>query len=149
MPSQFVLDTGVLDTDLLGPVVIASASADLGAITPSATSLVTHLVTMAAPLGTVTATARAADTIQATANAPLGSLDATANSRPESAIVASTGGGINFVQPNFPQVVPPQQIEISTIIAGANASLGSIGSQAMAEITFSILEDDAEVLLLI
>jgi hypothetical protein len=104
---------------------------------------------MAAPLGTLTATARAAETIQASANAPLGSLDATANSRPESAIVASTSGRLDFVQPNFPQVVPPQEIEIATIIAGANVSLGSITSQAMAEITFSILEDDAEVLLLI
>ncbi len=32
MPSQFVLDSGVLDTDLLGPVVIATASADLGSL---------------------------------------------------------------------------------------------------------------------
>ena len=29
MPSQFVLDSGLLNTDLLGPVVIVTASADL------------------------------------------------------------------------------------------------------------------------
>ena len=150
MPSQFVLDSGLLNTDLLGSVVIVTASADLGSLGSSSTSLVTHNATATGALGNLTATARAAETIQATANAPLGSLSATANTQPVTPTVAtSTIGSPSYVQPNFVQPTPPQEVQVSTIIAGASASLGLLGSQAMAEITFSILEDDAEVLLLI
>ena len=150
MPSQFVLDSGLLNTDLLGPVVVVTASADLGSLGSSSTSLVTHNATATGALGSLTATARAAETIQATANAPLGSLNATANTQPVTPTVAtSTIGSPSYVQPNFVQPTPPQEVQVSTIIAGASASLGLPESQAMAEITFSILEDDAEVLLLI
>jgi hypothetical protein len=149
MPSQFLLDSGVLDTDLLGPVVIVEASSSLGGISPIASATVTHLVTANSSLGSLTASARAADNITAAAEANLGSLDATANTRPETPSVASTGGGTPaFVQPYFPPKVEPT-IEISTIIANANASLGLVKASAMSEISFSILDDDAEVLLLI
>lgn len=149
MPSQFVLDEGILGTDLLGPVVIVSANAELGGLPSSANSLVTHLVTMAAPLGTLSATARAADNVEAVADAPLGSLQASADTIPVTPIVGGAGGMPNFVQPNFPQPEPQQEIEVSTIVAGAVANLGMVNANAIAEITFSILEDDAEVLLLI
>lgn len=149
MPAQFVLDEGILGTDLLGPVVIASASSELGGLPSSANSLVTHLVTMSAELGTLSATARAADNVEAVADAPLGSLDATANTIPVTPIVGGGGGVPNFVQPNFPQPEVKQEIEVSTIVAGAVANLGMVNANAVAEITFSILEDDAEVLLLI
>ena len=150
MPSQFVLDSGLLNTDLLGPVVIVTASADLGSLGSSSTSLVTHNATATGALGSLTATARAADTIQATANAPLGSLSASANTQPVTpTVAASTIGSPNYVQPNFAQPTQEQEVEISTVIAGAIASLGSVSARAMAEISFSILEDDAEVLLLI
>lgn len=150
MPSQFILDSGLLNTDLLGPVVVVTASADLGSLGSSSTSVVTHKVTATGALGSLTATARAADTIQAIANAPLGSLNANADTIPVTpTVAASTIGSPNYVQPNFVQPTPPQEIKVSIIIAGASASLGLLGSQAMAEISFSILEDDAEVLLLI
>lgn len=128
MAAQFLLDEGVLDTDLLGPIIIVSASVDLGGISSSGSSLVTHLVTM---------------------QAELGGLSANANTQPDTP--GGDEGGIShgFVQPSFPQVIPPQEIKISTIYAGAVAGLGAVNAIAMSEISFSIMEDDAEVLLLI
>jgi hypothetical protein len=128
MAAQFLLDEGVLDTDLLGPIIIVSASADLGGISSSGSSLVTHLVTM---------------------QAELGGLSANANTQPDTP--GGDEGGIShgFVQPSFPKVIPPQEIKISTIYAGAVAGLGAVNAIAMSEISFSIMEDDAEVLLLI
>jgi hypothetical protein len=128
MAAQFLLDEGVLDTDLLGPIIIVSASADLGGISSSGISLVTHLVTMGAELG---------------------GLSANANTQPDTP--GGDEGGIShgFVQPSFPQVIPPQEIKISKIYAGAVAGLGAVNAIAMSEISFSIMEDDAEVLLLI
>jgi|688.fasta_scaffold236551_2 hypothetical protein len=128
MAAQFLLDEGVLDTDLLGPIIIVSASADLGGISSSGSSLVTHLVTM---------------------QAELGGLSANANTQPDTP--GGDEGGIShgFVQPSFPQVIPPQEIKISKIYAGAVAGLGAVNAIAMSEISFSIMEDDAEVLLLI
>ena len=128
MPAQFLLDEGILDTDLLGPVIIVSANADLGGISSSGSSLVTHLVTMGAELG---------------------GLSANANTAPDTPGGDEGGTTHGFVQPYFPPVIPPQEIKISTIYAGAVAGLGAVNAQAMYEISFSIMEDDAEVLLLI
>ena len=128
MPAQFLLDEGVLDTDLLGPVIIVSANADLGGISSSGSSLVTHLVTMGAEFG---------------------GLSANANTAPDTPGGDEGGTTHGFVQPYFPPVIPPQEIKISTIYAGAVAGLGAVNASAMSEISFSIMEDDAEVLLLI
>lgn len=128
MPAQFLLDEGVLDTDLLGPVIIVSANADLGGISSSGSSLVTHLVTMGAELG---------------------GLSANANTAPDTPGGDEGGTTHGFVQPYFPPVIPPQEIKISTIYAGAVAGLGAVNASAISEISFSIMEDDAEVLLLI
>ena len=128
MPAQFLLDEGVLDTDLLGPVIIVSANADLGGISSSGSSLVTHLVTMGAEFG---------------------GLSANANTAPDTPGGDEGGTTHGFVQPYFPPVIPPQEIKISTIYAGAVAGLGAVNASAISEISFSIMEDDAEVLLLI
>ena len=128
MAAQFLLDEGVLDTDLLGPVIIVSANADLGGISSSGSSLVTHLVTMGAEFG---------------------GLSANANTAPDTPGGDEGGTTHGFVQPYFPPVIPPQEIKISTIYAGAVAGLGAVNASAMSEISFSIMEDDAEVLLLI
>ena len=191
MAAQFLLDTGVLDSDLLGPIIIVEASSNLGSISSSGTASVSHFVSANSSLGTLSANAQsaeiitaegqatlggiasnanstitkfatalstlgslnasavAASTITATAEANLGGLEANANTRPQTPSVASTGGGkVSFVQPYFPPKIEPT-VEISTIIANATASLGLIKVSAMSEITFSILDDDAEVLLLI
>ena len=128
MAAQFLLDEGVLDTDLLGPIIIVSASADLGGISSSGSSLVTHLVTMSAELG---------------------GLSANANTNPETPGRAQVESGHGFAQPYFPPVIQPQEIKIATVYAGAVAGLGAVSASAMSEISFSIMEDDAEVLLLI
>ena len=128
MAAQFLLDEGILDTDLLGPVIIVSANADLGGISSSGSSLVTHLVTMGAELG---------------------GLSANANTAPDTPGGDEGGTTHGFVQPYFPPVIPPQEIKISTIYAGAVAGLGAVNASAISEISFSIMEDDAEVLLLI
>lgn len=128
MAAQFLLDEGVLDTDLLGPVIIVSANADLGGISSSGSSLVTHLVIMGAELG---------------------GLSANANTVPDTPGGDQGGTTHGFVQPYFPPVIPPQEIKISTIYVGAVAGFGAVNAQAMSEISFSIMEDDAEVLLLI
>lgn len=128
MAAQFVLDEGVLDTDLLGPIIIVSASADLGGISSSASSLVTHLVIMGAELG---------------------SLSANANTQPETPSEEQGGTTHGFVQPYFPPIIATQEIQITTIYAGAVAGLGAVNASAMSNISFSIMEDDAEVLLLI
>jgi hypothetical protein len=128
MAAQFLLDEGVLDTDLLGPIIIVSASGELGGISSSGSSLVTHFVTMGAELG---------------------GLSANANTQPDTPGRDEGGTSHGFVQPSFPQVIPPQEIKISTIYAGAVAGLGAVNANAMSEISFSIMEDDAEVLLLI
>jgi hypothetical protein len=128
MSAQFLLDSGILDTDLLGPIIIASADADLGGISSSGSSLVTHLVTMGADLG---------------------GLSANANTEPDTPSGDDGGATYGFVQPSFPEVVKPQEIKIATVYAGAVAGFGAISASAMSEISFSIMEDDAEVLLLI
>ena len=128
MAAQFLLDEGVLDTDLLGPIIIVSASGELGGISSSGSSLVTHLVTMGAELG---------------------GLSANANTAPDTPGGDEGGTTHGFVQPYFPPVIPPQEIKISTIYAGAVAGLGAVNASSISEISFSIMEDDAEVLLLI
>ena len=49
--AQFVLDTSQLDVDVLGPIVYATASADLQGLTATATAEVTNVVTATANLG--------------------------------------------------------------------------------------------------
>lgn len=124
MPAQFVLDTGQLDVDLLGPVVVATAEADLGNIGGAASTLVSI-------------------TVQASSN--LGSLDAEADTIPTPPYTPVTYGR-NFVQPNFAQIA---EKPIKKITVQGLTNLGDIKSNAQTVITFSIIEDDNEVLLLI
>ena len=128
MAAQFILDTSILDTDLLGPIIIVSAEADLGGISSSGSSLVTHLVTMSAELA---------------------GISANANTQPDTPGGDEGGTSHGFVQPYFPPNIPPLEVQIATVYAGAVAGLGAVSASAMSEISFSIIEDDAEVLLLI
>jgi len=125
--AQFILDTSELDTDVLGPIVFATASSDLLNLNATATSTVTDVVG---------------------ALAELGSLVATANVPTSAAGLSGNGGKFNFVQPNFVRVVEPE-IKINIVSSKAISSLLGIKSTAISQIDFSIMEDDAEVLLLI
>ena len=125
--AQFILDTSELDADVLGPIVFATASSDLLSLNGAATSTVTDVVGALAELGSLVATA----------NVPTSDVGLSSNS-----------GKFNFVQPNFVKVVEPET-KINIVSNKAISSLLGIKSTAISQIDFSIMEDDAEVLLLI
>ena len=125
--AQFVLDTSQLNVDVLGPITFASASASLGSIAATATVAIDNIVAANAPLGALLAQARIPqDTIQ----------------------TAGSLGVPNYVQPNI--TIPEIQIKQAKKIKGqAKTRLGAMKIQATSRIDFSVLEDDAELLLLI
>jgi hypothetical protein len=125
--AQFVLDTSQLDVDVLGPITFATANATLGSISATATVEIDNIVSASAPLG--------------------GLLAQATIPQPETAVVGSFGMP-SFVQPNFVLPTPEPKIP-SVILAGASASLGVVRINAVSQIDFSVLNDDAEVLLLI
>jgi hypothetical protein len=115
-----------------------SASAPLGALVASATAVITG----------------GSGTITATAEALLGSLiaDATAtitSSNPtEQFFTGGYHGPAPYRQPAKQTIKEPEHQPIY-VDAQAKALLGSLKSGAISSITFSILEDDADVLLLV
>jgi len=125
--AQFILDTSELDTDVLGPIVFATASSDLLSLNGAATSTVTDVVGALAELGSLVATA----------NVPTSDVGLSSNS-----------GKFYFAQPNFAKVVEPK-IKINIVSSKVISNLLGIKSTAISQIDFSIMEDDAEVLLLI
>jgi hypothetical protein len=151
MAAQFLLDSGILDTDLLGPIIIVSADADLGGISSDGASLVTHFASGEANLGEISSNGNSLVTHLVTMDSELGGLQANADTEPFTPIlqIASSSTKHGFVQPFFPPVIPPQEEQISTVVAGAIAGLGAVTASAMSKISFSIVEDDSEVLLLI
>lgn len=123
--AQFVLDTSQLNVDVLGPITFATASASLGSATATATAEIDNIVA---------------------ANAPLGALVAQA-SIPQPASAGSVGLP-NYVQPNI--ITPNIEIkQAKKIKAKAKTRLGAMKIQATSRIDFSVLDDDAELLLLI
>ena len=123
--AQFVLDTSQLNVDVLGPITFATASASLGSATATATAEIDNIVA---------------------ANAPLGALVAQA-SIPQPASAGSVGHP-NYVQPNI--ITPNIEIkQAKKIKAKAKTRLGAMKIQATSRIDFSVLNDDAELLLLI
>lgn len=125
--AQFVLGTSQIGVDVLGPIVYAtSATADLQGLTATATAQVNNVVT-------------------ATAN--LGGLSASATILQEQNASSSTG--YSYVQPNFPALEQQIEITIKTVVATAKTNMAGIKASAESRIDFSIIEDDAEILLLI
>jgi hypothetical protein len=125
--AQFVLDSSELDVDVLGPITFATATASLGSSSASATAEITNVVS-------------------ATAN--LGGLSASATV-PSDEVIPGSSGQPNYVQPNFPEIIEPVKITVSIKTATAKTKLGAISSKSISQIDFSILDDDAEVLLLV
>jgi hypothetical protein len=64
-------------------------------------------------------------------------------------VPASQSGQPNYIQPNFPEIIEPVKITVSIKTGKAKAKLGKISSKSISRIDFSILDDDAEVLLLV
>lgn len=125
--AQFVLDSSQLDVDVLGPITFATATANLSSSTASATAEITNVVSATANLGGLSA------------NAVI----------PSDEVILSPVGQPNYIQPNFPEIIEPVKITVSIKTATAKTKLGTLSSKSTSQIDFSILDDDAEVLLLV
>lgn len=125
--AQFVLDSSELDVDVLGPITFATATANLGSLSANADAQITNVVSATASLGGLAASA----TI------------------PSDEVIPGSSGQPNYIQPNFPTIIEPVKITVSIKTATAKTKLGTISSKSTSRIDFSILDDDAEVLLLV
>ena len=141
--------------------VQAVASSSLGAVSASATARVTVQAVASASLGGLSATASARTTIFPVLSASLGALvaSATATVIPPEPPVIPPSGSRWWRQPAIPvveQVIPdpiyvqvPQPRRPVLVSAVAGSRLGGFDVGALGSVTFSILNDDAEVLLLV
>ena len=135
----------------------AVASADLGGLDANASATVTEFAVASADLGGLDANASATVTEFAIASADLGGLVATANATvipPTPTPEPIPSGGRQYAAPRRKKIEPLPEVEIPVIqpkrrYAVCSTTLGGITAQAEAMITFSILDDDAEVLLLV
>ena len=158
---SFILDSSQLDgTDVLDGspfLTTATASSSLGGLSASASATVTEFAVFSATLGGLSASASATVNEFAILSASLGRLDANATAvvTPGSAPPSPNGGRRNYpparrkkLQTEEPNYEP---VPVATKVRYAICStvLGSINSQATGSITFSILNDDAEVLLMV
>jgi len=134
----------------------AVLSAPLGGLSASASATVTEFAILSAPLAGLNANASAIVTEFAVLSAPLGGLVATANGAPPAPPPEPTPSGGRRVYSTSPRkkIEPLPQVEIPVIqpkrrYAVASAILGGASCTATSSITFSILDDDAEILLLV
>ena len=125
--AQFVLDSSQLDVDVLGPITFATATANLGSSTANATAKITNVVSATANLGGLAASATV----------------------PNNEVIVNQVGQPNYIQPNFPTIIEPVKVTVSIKTATAKTKLGTLSSKSTSRIDFSILDDDAEVLLLV
>ena len=140
--------------------VFAIASTELGGLVASATATVVLSATASANLGGLVASAITAVAQDAIATANLGGLVATATASDAPAPPTppapepTPSGGRQYAAPRRKKIEPLPIVEIPVIqpkrrYAVASATLGATTCTATSSITFSILDDDAEVLLLV
>jgi len=135
----------------------ATASADLGGLDASATTKVSKTVIASADLGGLDASATTKVAKSAIASADLGGLVATADATdtpPVPTPEPTPVGGRQYAAPRRKKIEPLPEVEIPVIqpkrrYAVASTTLNGMQAQAVGTITFSILDDDAEVLLLV
>jgi len=169
---------GGLDANASATVTqFAVLSAPLGGLDANVSATVTQFAVLSAPLGGLDANASATVVQFAVLSAPLGGLDATAIAQAEGfAVFTATLGGLVAIadateRPPTPEptpsggrrvystsprkkIEPLPQVEIPVIqpkrrYAVASAILNGASCTATSSITFSILDDDAEILLLV
>jgi hypothetical protein len=136
----------------------ATAEAQLGGLVATATATIVLPATALAELGGLVASAVTAVEQNAVATANLGGLVATVDSiptppAPEPTPAPSGGRRVYSTTPRK-KIEPLPPVEIPVIepkrrYAVTTTSLGGMMSQASAEIVFSILDDEAELLLMI
>ena len=136
-----------------------TADAALGAGIGSATSQVRVSAVASASLGGLSSTAVASVAGSVTASALLGELtssaQATVDPAPSPPPPQYPGGGnpwyrrpkVERVEEVVEVVVEPLRVPLQ--VFGVGASVSSLSSSAVAEVTWSILEDEAELLLLV
>jgi hypothetical protein len=154
----------------------AVLSAPLGGLDANVSATVTQFAVLSALLGGLDANASATVVQFAVLSAPLGGLDATAIAQAEGfpvftatlggLVATATAGDIPVPEPTpsggrrvystYPRkkIEPLPQVEIPVIqpkrrYAVASAILNGATCTATSSITFSILDDDAEILLLV
>jgi hypothetical protein len=153
---------GALSATATSTVVhFATASTELGGLTSTATATVVLSATASANLGGLAASAITAVAQDAVATANLGGLVATATASdapapptPPAPEPTPSGGRRVYSTTPRKKIEPLPQVEIPVIqpkrrYAVASATLGGMTCTATSSITFSILDDDAEVLLLV
>ena len=151
---------GLSSTATATVVLPATASATLGGLVSSATATVALPATASADLGGLAASAVTAVEQNAIATASLGGLVATVDSAPTPPAPEPTptpSGGRRVysttprkkIEPVIEPVVEIPVIEPKRRYAVASTSLTGMQAQATSTITFSILEDDAELLLML
>ena len=151
---------GLFSTATATVVLPATASADLGSLVSSATATVALPATASADLGGLAASAITAVEQNAIATATFGGLVATVDSiptPPEPEPTPKPSGGRRVysttprkkIEPVIEPVVEIPVIQPKRRYAVVSTSLNGMQAQATSTITFSILEDDAEVLLLV
>jgi hypothetical protein len=151
---------GLVATATATVVLPATASATLGGLVSSATATVALPATASANLGGLAASAITAVEQNAVATATLGGLVATADATdtpPEPEPTPKPSGGRRVysttprkkIEPIIEPVVEIPVIQPKRRYAVVSTSLNGMQAEATSTITFSILEDDAEVLLLV
>jgi hypothetical protein len=158
---------------------VVSAQAVLGGVVASADATVSHTVTADAAFGSGVAEASAQVAIGVVASASLGGLTSTAVADVAGSVTASAllgelvssaqatvdpapsppppqypGGNPWYRRPKVEKVEEVVQVVVEPLrvplqVFGVGASVGSLSSSAVAEVTWSILEDEAELLLLV
>lgn len=153
-------DLGGLFAEVFEVIVTTEATADaqLGGLVSSASATVIHLATLSADLGGLVASAITAVAQDAVLSADLGGMVASANSiptPPEPTPDPTPSGGRQYAAPRRRKKIEPEPVVAPVVIepkrryAVTSAKLGGMTSRAEATIKFSILADDAEVLLLV
>ena len=153
-------ELGELVGDIAEVIVTTEATgeAQLGGLVATATATVVLPATASAELGGLVASAVTAVEQNAVATANLGGLVATVDSiptppAPEPTPAPSGGRRVYSTTPRK-KIEPLPPVEIPVIepkrrYAVTTTSLGGMMSQASAEIVFSILDDEAELLLMV
>ena len=139
--------------------VLGSGSAELGGLVASATTKTKKSAIAVANFGGLIASATTKTSKFATASSDLGALVATATASdepppPPPPEPTPSGGRRVYSTTPRKKIEPLPQVEIPVIqpkrrYAVASATLGGMTCTATSSITFSILDDDAEVLLLV
>jgi hypothetical protein len=136
-----------------------NADAVLGGGVAQAVASVSNLVSASASLGELSSTAVANVAGVVTASASLGGLISSAQATVDPAPAPPTpqypgGGNPWYRRPKVEKVEEVVEVVVEPLwvplqVFGVGASVGSLSSSAIAEVTWSILEDEAELLLLV